>query len=75
MSFAQLDIEVRMKNLSRLTPKKEMVKIMSEEYTKLSGYDFENIFTKMWEYTEKFQDKFHRKKRLKKKFLRRNPQL
>src|SRR5690606_8502061 len=42
MNFHQvMDIDVRMKNLSRLTPKKEMVRIMSEEYAKLSGENFE----------------------------------
>jgi len=54
-----------MKNLSRLTPKKEMVRIMSEEYAKLSGEKFEDIFEKMWFYTKTFQDKYWRKKRMK----------
>ncbi len=69
MSFFELDFEARMKNFSRLTPKKEMVKIMSDTYAKLSGYNFEKVFTKMWLYTEQFQEKFHRKKRLKRKLL------
>jgi len=70
MSFFELDFEARMKNFSRLTPKKEMVKIMSDAYAKLSGGDFEDIFRTMWLTTEKFQEKFHRKKRLKQRFLR-----
>jgi len=69
MSFITLDLEARMKNFSRLTPKKQMIKIMSDEYAKLSGYSFEEIFEKMWFYTEKFQEMFLQKKRLKKKIL------
>jgi len=70
MSFFELDFESRMKNFSRLTPKKEMIKIMSDEYAKLSGLSFENIFEKMWYYTNQFQVKYHRKKRLKQKYFR-----
>ncbi len=69
MSFFELDFEARMKNFSRLTPKKEMVKTMSDVYAKLSGDNFEKVFEKMWFFTQQFQEKFHRKKRLKKKLL------
>lgn len=66
MNFHQkMNFDIRMKNLSRLTPKKEMVRIMSEEYAKLSGEKFEDIFEKMWFYTKTFQDKYWRKKRMK----------
>lgn len=63
----KMDFETRMKNLSRLTPKKEIVRFMSEEYAKESGEDFDVVFERMWYYTDTFQQKFHRKKRLKKK--------
>jgi hypothetical protein len=69
MSFFDLDFESRMKNFSRLTPKKEMVNTMSNAYAKLSGEDFEKVFERMWFYTQQFQEKFHRKKRLKQKLL------
>jgi len=69
MDFFELDFNARMKNFSRLTPKKEMVKIMSDEYAKLSGISFEKVYHKMWFYTEEFQEKFHRKKRLKQNLL------
>lgn len=66
MNFHQkMNFDIRMKNLSRLTPKKEMVRVMSEEYAKLSGEKFEDIFEKMWFYTKTFQDKYWRKKRMK----------
>ncbi|RAR50981.1 lipopolysaccharide kinase InaA family protein [Flavobacterium lacus] len=62
-----LDFQSRMKNLSRLTPQKEMIAIMSNEYAKLSGEDENTVFETMWKYTEDFQYGFHRKKRIKKK--------
>ncbi len=67
MNFRELDFDARMKNLSRLTPKKEMVEIMAEEYAKLYGRNREEVFEKMWFYTRDFQERFHRKKAMKKK--------
>jgi hypothetical protein len=56
-----------MKNLSRLTPKKEMIEIMSAEYSKLYLRETEAaIFQKMWFYTNDFQVKFYKKNRIKK---------
>lgn len=62
-----MDIGLRMKNLSRLTPKKEMVRIMADEYSKVSGNDAEKLFDLLWNDTEKFQKKYHRKQNTKKK--------
>ncbi|WP_338410815.1 lipopolysaccharide kinase InaA family protein, partial [uncultured Flavobacterium sp.] len=62
----QMNFKTRMKNLSKLTPKKDMVLIMSSEYAKLSGIDEEQVFTAMWKLTQDFQYRFYRKKRLKK---------
>ncbi|MFY7742525.1 MAG: lipopolysaccharide kinase InaA family protein [Flavobacterium sp.] len=68
MEFHQnMSFELRMKNLSRLTPKKEMIIVMSNEYAKLSGEKEENVFELLWKYTSDFQYRFHRKKRIKKK--------
>lgn len=70
MAFHEsIPFELRMKNLSRLTPHREMVRTMSDEYAKASGEDFERIFQSLWQYTQAFQYRFHRKKRLKKKWL------
>lgn len=67
MNFhTQMSFDQRMKNLSRLTPKKEMVAVMSSEYSKLYSKTEAEIFEKMWGYTEAFQAKFHRKAALKK---------
>ena len=67
MVFKELTFEERMLNFSRLTPKKEMVEVMADEYSKLIGEPKQEVFEKMWVYTSQFQKKFHRKKRLKKK--------
>lgn len=62
-----MNFDQRMKNLSRLTPKKEMIAVMSNEYSKLYPAKSESeIFEKMWFYTNDFQIKFHKKIKLKK---------
>ena len=66
---SEMSFESRMKNLSRLTPKREMVFIMSEEYAKLYSKPFDEVFEKMWGYTKGFQEKHHGKRRLKKKLF------
>lgn len=68
MTFKSLSFLERMRNFSRLTPKKEMIEIMSDEYAKITGKDFTVVFNEMWKQTAEFQEKFFRKKRLKKKF-------
>jgi hypothetical protein len=63
----KMDFDSRMKNLSHLTPKKEMIAVMSNEYSKLYPAQSETeIFEKMWFYTNDFQIKFHKKIKLKK---------
>jgi hypothetical protein len=62
----EMSFEQRMKNLSRLTPKAEMVKQMSgfyaEKYTQKSAAE---INERLWFYTQQFQEAFARKKRMK----------
>ena len=62
-----MSFEVRIKNLCRLTPRKEMVAIMSNEYAIISGESEQLINETLWKMTEKFQYNLARKKRLKKK--------
>ena len=62
-----MTFEMRMKNLCRLTPVKEMVAVMSNEYAKLYTVSEEKTFETLWKYTADFQEQFYRKKRLKKK--------
>ena len=66
MNFHEtIDFQLRMKNLSRLTPKKELVAIMSEEYAKLSGESKDLVFETIWKATQDFQYRYNRKKRIK----------
>src|SRR5690606_27241804 len=67
MDFKTLSFEERIKNFSRLTPKEEMVRVMSNQYAELINRNPDEVFDLMWEYTKTFQEKFYRKKRLKKK--------
>ncbi|MGA8855007.1 MAG: lipopolysaccharide kinase InaA family protein [Christiangramia sp.] len=67
MNFKELNFEERMLNFARLTPKKEMVEVMADEYSKLIDEPKNEVFEKMWFYTNQFQEKFKRKKELKKK--------
>ncbi|WP_445738483.1 lipopolysaccharide kinase InaA family protein [Mariniflexile sp.] len=67
MNFEPIDFKTKIKNFSRLTIHKSMVEVMSDEYAKCSGYNYETVFNLMWQSTQDFQEKFHRKKRLKKK--------
>lgn len=62
-----MTFEMRMKNLSRLTPKKDMVAVMGNEYAKWYKEKSESeIFEKMWSETHEFQVKFHNKIKYKK---------
>ncbi len=68
MKFHQtIDFQTRMNNLSHLTPQKEMIAIMSNEYAKLSGEDEDLIFKTLWKLTSEFQFRYQRKKIIKKK--------
>ncbi|WP_396161066.1 lipopolysaccharide kinase InaA family protein [Flavobacterium sp.] len=62
-----IDFQTRMNNLSHLTPQKEMIAIMSNEYAQLLGVNESLVFETMWKMTESFQFRYHRKKRIKKK--------
>lgn len=68
MEFKTLDFEARVKNFARLTVQKSMVEVMSDEYAKCSGEDYNSILNLMWQETTSFQESFHRRERLKKKY-------
>lgn len=65
MNFHVLSFEDRMKNFAKLTSRKDMVAVMSNEYAKLVSKSEEEVFSKMWSLTEKFQKKYHKKTALK----------
>ena len=67
MEFGSMDFSTRIKNFARLTIHENMVRIMSNEYANVSGEDEQLIFETMWYETQKFQERFHRKRRLKRK--------
>ncbi|WP_299112775.1 Kdo domain containing protein [uncultured Winogradskyella sp.] len=67
MKFGKMDFKTRMKNLSKLTIHESMIKVMSNEYAKVSGEEETKVFNAMWKETQDFQERYHRKKRLKKK--------
>lgn len=68
MNFHEsMSFTTRMKNFSRLTPKQDMIKVMSNEYAKYYSETEETIFENMWMETAVFQEKFAKKKRLKKR--------
>ncbi|WP_194850788.1 lipopolysaccharide kinase InaA family protein [Nonlabens antarcticus] len=67
MKFYDIPFEDRLKNFERLSPEKWMYDIMGAEYASLMDKDSETTIDAMWSYTQKFQEKFHKKKRLKKK--------
>lgn len=76
MEFGDMDFDTRIKNFSKLTTHKFMVEIMSDEYSRcLRNSSQDRIFKMMWTYTEEFQNRYHRKRRLKNKILfwRRRP--
>ncbi|MFV5688164.1 lipopolysaccharide kinase InaA family protein [Flavobacterium sp. ZT3R25] len=64
-----MDFDSRMKNFHRLTPKIEMLAVMSDEYAKLYNKEYDEVFSKMCFYTNDFQVKLHRKIERKKKLL------
>lgn len=67
MKFYTIPFEDRLRNFERLSPEKWMYDIMGTEYASLIGKNPEEIIDAMWNYTQEFQEKFHRKKRFKKK--------
>lgn len=67
MNFKEMSWDDRLKNFAKLTPREDMVEIMAREYAQLCKADPELTFRQMWEYTQAFQERFHRKKRMKKK--------
>ncbi|MFH6996944.1 lipopolysaccharide kinase InaA family protein [Flavobacterium sp. FlaQc-57] len=63
-----MSFEQRMNNFRRLTPRKDMIEVMSNEYAKFYTDKTEaEIFETMWHATTHFQEEFAKKKRLKKK--------
>ncbi|NND88204.1 MAG: Kdo domain containing protein, partial [Flavobacteriaceae bacterium] len=69
MEFKTLSFEERILNFTKLTPKKEMVEIMSDEYAQLIGEPYEKVVALMWGETSAFQERYWRKVRMKEKLF------
>jgi len=67
MRFESMDFNTRMKNLSKLTIHESIVKTMGNEYAKCSAENEVLIFKTLWQETQDFQYRYHRKRKLKKK--------
>ncbi|MDX1544720.1 MAG: Kdo domain containing protein, partial [Christiangramia sp.] len=65
MVFKELTDTERYLNFSRLTPKREMVEVMADEYAKLIGRSSSEVFAKMWFFTDRFQKKYWKKQKIK----------
>ncbi|MDP5077190.1 MAG: Kdo domain containing protein [Nonlabens sp.] len=66
MKFYDIPYVERLQNFERLAPVKWMYEIMGAEYARLSGTNAQEAIDQMWQFTEQFQYKWHRKERRKK---------
>lgn len=71
MKFVTLDLNLRMKNLNRLTEDVEVMKIIAKEYALVSKWSYDEIFKKMEFYTLKFRSKYNFRTEMKRRLLRR----
>ncbi|WP_299256998.1 lipopolysaccharide kinase InaA family protein [uncultured Aquimarina sp.] len=69
MEFGEMNFETRIKNFARLTIHESMIKVMSNEYAKCTSEDESEIFRLMWQYTQEFQNRYHGKRKLKRKIF------
>ncbi|PZD78242.1 lipopolysaccharide kinase InaA family protein [Mesonia sp. K7] len=67
MNFKRLTFEDRIKNFAKITTHQKIHRIISQQYAELINEDPEMIYEKLLFYVNKFQEAFHRKKRIKKK--------
>lgn len=69
MRFEDMNFQERIKNFAKLTIHKSMIEVMSDEYAKLINRPYKDVYNLMWQETEVFQNRFHRKRRIKNKIL------
>lgn len=69
MRFEVLSFEDRIRNFAKLTVHKSMIETMSDEYAQLIGKPYNDVFNLMWKFTNDFQEKFHRRRRWKKRLF------
>ena len=64
----EMNFNLRMKNLCRLTPSEYMIQIISAEYAKLYQKPEEEVFNLMWKHTSDFNLNSEKRRKFKKKF-------
>lgn len=69
MKFGALDFTTRMKNFERLSKNEAHIKTTAVAYAALSGEDADRVYAGMTKHILAFQERFYRKKRLKKKLF------
>ena len=65
MKFENMSFSKGIKNFSRLTNQKNIIKIMSEEYAKCVNKSYNQVFSAMWRYTKKFRRRIYLKRKFK----------
>lgn len=65
MNFKKLNFDDRMRNFHRITPMRDMVEVMANEYAQLIPETEEEVFERMWKYVQGFQNKAKRKQKIK----------
>ncbi|NNE33120.1 MAG: Kdo domain containing protein [Winogradskyella sp.] len=67
MEFKTMDLNERIKNFAKLTTHKSLIRVMSDEYAKCCDEPTEKVFDLMWRYTRDFQNRYWKRRRLKRK--------
>ena len=69
MQFETMDLAKRMDNLKRLWLSKKMIRIIATEYSEISRYPFEEVYSLLMQSSQDFKRRINRKKYLKRKYL------
>ena len=64
MKFLDMNLDLRLKNFSKLWAKDEDLKIIIKEYAKISNNDEQELISKALEFSHKHKSKINFKKRL-----------
>ncbi|MBC7643269.1 MAG: Kdo domain containing protein [Flavobacterium sp.] len=65
----KMSLDLRLKNMNKLTPSFEMIVVIANEYAKLINIPEKIIFDNLWANCQKFYHNYDRKQFLKKKFM------
>ncbi|WP_111683547.1 lipopolysaccharide kinase InaA family protein [Winogradskyella tangerina] len=68
MEFKTLSYDERLANFARLSPKDEMLEILSDEYAKLIGKPHSEVRERMFHFSQQFSSSFKKREAFKKKY-------